>query len=233
MASTAYTIRASPPAGTYEARLFANDTHTLLATSATITVGTGGAPPAIPAAPSGLVATVASSTQINLSWVDQSNNESGFKIERSTGTGSFAQIATVGTNITTYSNTGLTAGTNYTYRVRSTNSSGDSGYSNTVSATTQTTAAPSLRLNGGSGPITVARGATITITVVNPSGNPKDWIGIFAVGQSSNSPSVVEHYVSSTSYTIPSTTAPGTYEARLFTNDTRTLISTSASITVQ
>ncbi len=89
-----------------------------------------------PAAPSSLIGNVVSSSQINLIWSDGSNNESGFKIERQTGTGSFTQIATVGANVTTYSNTGLTPATSYTYRVRATNSAGDSAFSNTASATT-------------------------------------------------------------------------------------------------
>jgi predicted phage tail protein len=100
------------------------------------------APPPPPAAPSGLGATAVSSSQINLSWTDNANNETGFKIERcqNAGCSNFAQIATVGANVTTYSNTGLTPSTSYSYRVRATNASGDSAYSNTASATTQATA---------------------------------------------------------------------------------------------
>jgi titin len=92
----------------------------------------------LPAAPTSLAATATSSSQINLSWVDNSDNESGFKIERCSDSGctSFAQIATVGANGTTYSNTGLTASTTYSYRVRAYNGVGDSGYSNAASATT-------------------------------------------------------------------------------------------------
>jgi hypothetical protein len=93
-----------------------------------------------PAAPTGLTATTASSSTITLAWVDQSTNESGFKIERALGTGSFSQVGTVGPNITTYTDTGLTAGTSYSYRVRASNSGGDSAYSNTASTTTSLTA---------------------------------------------------------------------------------------------
>src|SRR6185436_6439139 len=76
----------------------------------------------LPAAPSGLTATAVSSTQINLSWTDNANNESGFRIERKTGAGgTYAEIATVGANVTSYSNTGLSAGTTYYYRVRAYN----------------------------------------------------------------------------------------------------------------
>src|SRR5512137_635274 len=97
-----------------------------------------------PAAPTGLAATAVSSSQINLTWTDNAANETGFKIEGCTGAGcsNFAQIATVGSDVNSYSNTGLTASTGYSYRVRAYNAAGDSDYSNTASATTQ--AAPAL-----------------------------------------------------------------------------------------
>ena len=88
-----------------------------------------------PAAPTGLGASAASQTQINLSWTDASDNESGFRIERDSG-GGFAEIATVGAGVTAYPDTGLTANTPHSYRVRATNAGGDSDYSNTANATT-------------------------------------------------------------------------------------------------
>ena len=93
--------------------------------------------------PSGLTATAVSSTQIGLTWVDNDTAEQGFKIERSAGVGStvFSQIATVGANVTSFSNTGLTASTSYNYRVRAYNTDGESGYSNTAGATTPAAAA--------------------------------------------------------------------------------------------
>jgi len=99
----------------------------------TISSGTG----TVPAAPSSLTASGVSTTQINVSWVDNSNNETGFKLERKTGSGgTYAQIATTAAGTTSYSNTGLTAGTTYYYRVRATNAVGDSVYSNEANATT-------------------------------------------------------------------------------------------------
>lgn len=89
-----------------------------------------------PLAPTNLIANPESSTQINLSWSDNANNETGFRIERSTGDGSFTQIATAGANVTSYSNTRLTAGTTYSYRVRAYNAVGNSGYSNTATTAT-------------------------------------------------------------------------------------------------
>lgn len=98
-----------------------------------------------PAAPSALSATAASASQVNLAWTDNSGNETGFKIERSTDNLTFAQIATVGAGVKTYAVTGLTATTAYYFRVRAYNSAGDSAYSNTASASTlaATLSAPS------------------------------------------------------------------------------------------
>jgi len=93
----------------------------------------------LPAAPSNLTATAVSSSQINLAWTDNSSNETLFKIERSTDGTNFGQIATVGSNVTSYSNTGLIASTLYSYRVRANNAAGNSAYSNTAGATTQAT----------------------------------------------------------------------------------------------
>ncbi len=63
----------------------------------------------MPAAPSNLTATAVSSSQINLAWNDNSNNEQGFRIERCQGNNctNFVQIAQVGPNVTSFSNTGL------------------------------------------------------------------------------------------------------------------------------
>ncbi|HEY3322391.1 MAG TPA: PA14 domain-containing protein [Planctomycetota bacterium] len=90
-----------------------------------------------PAAPTNLAATAASSTQINLTWADNSNNENGFKLERKMGSGgTYAQIAAPAANATSFGDSGLTPATTYFYRVRATNAAGDSGYSNEASATT-------------------------------------------------------------------------------------------------
>ncbi len=103
----------------------------------TITKGEGA--PQLPSAPTNLTANAVSSSQIQLNWVDNSGDESGFKIERSTDNVSFTQIATVAANITSFANSGLTPSTQYFYRVCATNAVGDSLYSNTANATTQGT----------------------------------------------------------------------------------------------
>jgi len=123
---------------TYYFRVAANNSagtsaYSNVANATTTTVVT------IPTAPSSLAAVTNSSSQITLTWADNSNNETGFIIERSLSSGSgFAQVATVGSNITNYVNTGLTSGTTYYYRVAANNSAGTSAYSNVANATTTT-----------------------------------------------------------------------------------------------
>jgi hypothetical protein len=91
-----------------------------------------------PDAPSSLTATAASDTQINLAWTDNSDNETGFRVERSlNGTDSWTTVTTTAADATSYNNTGLTAETTYYYRVIAVNDDGESDPSATDSATTQ------------------------------------------------------------------------------------------------
>ena len=69
-------------------------------------------------APSNLTATALSCSQVQLSWQDNSSNETGFKIERKQGAaGSWSQIATVAANVISYIDSSLTGGVSYSYRV--------------------------------------------------------------------------------------------------------------------
>jgi hypothetical protein len=89
------------------------------------------------AAPSNLTATPVSTTQINLAWVDNSNNELGFRIERSVdGGNTWSQIADVGAGVGSFSDVTVVAGATYSYRVYAYNASATSDYSNTATATT-------------------------------------------------------------------------------------------------
>ncbi|MEJ7617606.1 MAG: fibronectin type III domain-containing protein [Pyrinomonadaceae bacterium] len=95
--------------------------------------------PAPPAAPTTLAATAISASQINLSWADKSTNESGFRIERCTGSTctNYVRIAQLGPNVTTYSNTGLSSKTTYRYRAYAFNAAGNSSYSTPVAKATK------------------------------------------------------------------------------------------------
>ena len=98
-------------------------------------------PLTIPAAPSGLTARAASSSQINLSWTNNATNQTGFQIDQATSSDFTQNLTTVsvGAGVTTYSATGLSSNTAYYYRVRAVNSAGDSANTSTASALTSAT----------------------------------------------------------------------------------------------
>ena len=82
---------------------------------------------AAPIAPFDLYAVPFSDTVIDLFWNDASNDETGFKIERREGVlGAWSEIATVGQNVTTYRDSGLTPDTTYFYRIFSFKNSNNS-----------------------------------------------------------------------------------------------------------
>jgi titin len=118
-------VRAANAAGT------SAYSNTATATTSAAPTGTG-----LPTAPSGLVAQAASSSEIQLTWGDNSNNEESFRVEQATGTGAFAQVQTLAAGTTSVRITGLAASTAYSFRVRAANIAGTSAYSNTGSATT-------------------------------------------------------------------------------------------------
>jgi hypothetical protein len=73
---------------------------------------------------------------ITLTWQDNSNNEDGFDVERSTDGTNFNQIAQTAANVVTFDDTTVAPATQYFYRVRAFNTAGNSAYSNVASATT-------------------------------------------------------------------------------------------------
>ncbi|MBI1762620.1 MAG: fibronectin type III domain-containing protein [Acidobacteria bacterium] len=117
--------------GVYTAVLTVTDNDGLTDTASVVITVT-----ALPSAPSSLTATAVSNSQINLTWVDNANNETGFQLERSTDNTTWAALGSVAANIQAYSDTGLSASTTYYYRARAFNGSGNSAYSNAVNATT-------------------------------------------------------------------------------------------------
>ena len=132
--TTAYTDTNVTCSTTYYYRVRA---YTASADSSYSNVASAQACVTAPSAPGSLNAASASATQINLTWTDNSDNETGFKIDRSPdGTSNWTAIYTTTVNATSYANTGLTCDTAFYYRVRAFNAGGDSGYSNTTFTTT-------------------------------------------------------------------------------------------------
>jgi len=95
--------------------------------------------PVLLKAPADLTATATSSSNINLTWTHTSSNETGYSIERKSGSGDFAVVTQTAANVNSYSDSGLTASTTYTYRVKAIGNGDNihnSGYSNEASAKT-------------------------------------------------------------------------------------------------
>jgi serine protease AprX len=91
-----------------------------------------------PAAPTNLVASAVSSSQINLSWADNSSDETGFELQRCQGAGctTFATIAQLAANVVSYADTNRQASTTFVYHVRAVNAAGASAYSDPATGTT-------------------------------------------------------------------------------------------------
>ena len=100
-----------------------------------------GGPPdtTVPSQVSGLVASAVSSSRVDLSWSAASDNVgvTGYEVERCQGAGcsSFAAVTTVST--LSWSDTGRSPGTSYSYRVRARDAAGNTGaYSSVATAVT-------------------------------------------------------------------------------------------------
>jgi len=87
-------------------------------------------------APTSLTAAALNRSQIQLAWRDNSSEETGFRIERSTNNKSFSVVATVTAGATAFTNSGLRSGETYYYRVFAVNAGGSSAASNVASAAT-------------------------------------------------------------------------------------------------
>jgi len=102
--------------------------------------------------PSNLTAKATSASKIVLGWKDNSDNETGFKLERKRGNcdsaNSWAELpASIAADAITYTNSGLTANTTYSYRLRAYNASRNSDYSNCASAKTALVGTPNAPTN--------------------------------------------------------------------------------------
>ena len=83
-----------------------------------------------------MTAAPASSSTVGLNWVDNSGDESTFNIERSLDGSSFTSLESVGANVVSYTDVGLSPDSTYWYRVNAENAAGTSTWSNVAWATT-------------------------------------------------------------------------------------------------
>ncbi|MBN1670625.1 MAG: fibronectin type III domain-containing protein, partial [Kiritimatiellae bacterium] len=107
-------------------------------------------PPVTPAAPSELNAVPVSSSKIELTWRDNSSDETGFKIDRrQSGQSGWARVAEPAANVTAHPDSGLPADTTFYYIVKACNAAGNSAYSDLAWATTERAAPSTIVIPAG------------------------------------------------------------------------------------
>ncbi len=110
-----------------------------------------------PNPPTSLNVVSTTSTTITLGWTDQSQIETGYEVQRKTATTSFAKVGEAAANATQYTDSGLTEGTPYEYRVRALGSVNNSAWSSSVIASP-----------GGNGGIGSVHGRVVSLVGIVP-----------------------------------------------------------------
>lgn len=178
--------------------------------------------------------------QLTLSWTDNANNEDGYGVERTIGSGgTYSEIAVLAANSTGYTDLTVSASTTYCYRVRAFNAAGPSGYSNEACATTPQTTLNLTVTKSGTGSGTVLSspggincgsdcteafpsGAVVTLTATASAGSWFDgWsgscVGTEPCTLSGNAnPTVTATFSTTTGATCPT----GRFRAEYFANTT-------------
>ena len=133
--ASAFTDVTATPGVTYRYRVVAVDYHGTQGTAATATA-TRPAGASAPAQPTDLAAVAAGHGRVELTWVDNAASETGYRVERSAGSGAYATIVMLPADATEYADTNAAGATAYRYRVVAFNAAGDSPPSNPADATT-------------------------------------------------------------------------------------------------
>lgn len=155
--------------------------------------------------PSNLVAITISNSQINLTWTDNASNEIGYTVERRIGSGSYSVIANLVANSTTYTDSGLTGGAVYTYRVMALGNGSNitsSGYSGEASATTGGSSSSGSLAAPGNLVANAASTSQVNLTWIDYASGESGYIVERAVGSGSFS---VLGYLSANSQSFPDT----------------------------
>ncbi|MHB8710610.1 MAG: beta strand repeat-containing protein [Minisyncoccota bacterium] len=152
--------------------------------------------PGVPSAPTGLSASAASTSGINLSWT-ASPTATGYTIYRSSTNSGFTTSIATGVTSASYADTGLSAGTQYYYEVAGVNSNGEGSNSSSANATTNAAAVASS--GGSNGSISIpTTSSTVVNTIASTTTNT-------ATTQTTTTPSQTE---SSIHASLPSFTRP-------------------------
>lgn len=164
--------------------------------------------------PTGLTATALSANSIKLDWTDTATNKTGVRILRSTSlNGTYVVVATLGANAVTFNDTGLSANTEYFYKVETFNNFG-AKQSNTANATTT-----GVVINPANAPtnltITSQTVTAINLTWTDASTDETDFIVQRSVGNNTNFTDLAVRPANSTTYTDNAVTIGNTYFYRV------------------
>ena len=177
--------------------------------------GLGGPPPDPTVAdPTNLDATAVSSSQINLTWTDNSTNETEFIIQRDTNS-NFSAPVTLSTwgDDTDFSDLNLSPSTTYHYRVRARNATDSSGWSNVDSATTQAASNPVAAPTNLDA--TAVSSSQIDLVWTDNSANETEFVLERDTSASFNAPQAVTLPANTTGYQSTGLTPSTTYHYRV------------------
>jgi hypothetical protein len=159
-------------------------------------------------APTNLRATLQNGPQVRLTFNDNSNNETGFSVERSANGGGYAQIVVLPANngpVGTYVDVNIAPGTSYTYRVAALSAVGQSAYSNTASVIVPALPAAPGSLTAVNGPNGPNNTRSVILTWQDLSNNETSFTIQRATNSSFTGPSVVNVTVAANTTTITQT----------------------------
>jgi len=167
--------------GTFRIRARGVDGDSPYSNEATGTTQGSGGP--VPTAPSNLAAVGTSTSVIRLTWNDNSNNETEFRVEQKVGV-NFVDIGAASANAIAINVTGFQPSTSATFRIRARNASGDSPYSNEATGTTQGQAG--VCTPDSTTVCLLSNRFRVKIDYVNPFSNPPNQPGTFLAARLSS-----------------------------------------------
>lgn len=168
-----------------------------------------------PFAPANVQAVVGTSGRVDLKWTDQSANELGFAIERSSGGLPYVLVDTVGVNLTNYSDWKVVPNTLYSYRVRAYNPGGSSSYPIAVNVTTPNVGLPIAPASLTASAQTPSKGGGVALAWIDKSNNEGGFQIERKTGSAGTWQTLTTLAANSTKYTDTTTVSRTTYYYRV------------------
>ncbi|MEK7481385.1 MAG: fibronectin type III domain-containing protein [Patescibacteria group bacterium] len=174
----------------------------------------------VPTTTSGVAAAYVSDSAITVTWTDNSSTETGFVIQRSANEGSYSTVSTTDLGIISYSDTSVSANSQYIYRVAAQNAAGTSAYTTSTAVATTPSAATSATTTYNSD-------TSVTVAWTDNSSYESGFVVQSSVNDGSYSTASTTA-TSTVSYPDTSTAADNKYIYRIFA---RNSFATSTAVT--